>query len=86
MRAAKDRSCYAPPKLAAAFTEARASEVNLDEIGAYYGVPSLSVRKAFGAAAGRAFYGDPFFRPWELTRDGDIFYCDFGCASSSSPS
>jgi hypothetical protein len=66
---AKNGSCYEPARLASTWHSASANEARIDELAAYYALPSLSIRRAFGRDALRA-HADPFFRPQELTEDG----------------
>ena len=69
---AKNKTCYAPNRLQSSWHKATAVETFFDELGGYYGIPSLSMRRAFGPHALRAGLhgGDNFFKPWELVNDG----------------
>lgn len=64
-----NRSCYAPRRAVSLWRKANEYETQLDELTAYYALPSVSLRRAFGRAA---LHGgeDAIFRPWELTGDG----------------
>ena len=66
---ARNRSCYTPQRLASSWQLASVTESIIDTTASYYALPSFSFRRAFGPAALRAAR-DPFFRPWELTKDG----------------
>ena len=64
-----NRSCYRPQRAVPLWRKANEYEASLDELNAYYSLPSVSLRRAFGRAALHAAE-DPLFKPWQLTGDG----------------
>jgi hypothetical protein len=77
IKEARSKVCYQPRRLASSWTGAMKTEQMLDGLGSYYGLPSLSMRRAFSSAAlSSAFLPrrhraiDDFFDPASLTTDG----------------